>query len=49
MYTIEEPFVNTPEAREGNVPFFLVKDSLNNIVFVAVTMQECEQWISEHS
>jgi len=26
MYTIEEPFVNTPEAREGNVPFFLVKD-----------------------
>ena len=49
MYTIEEPFVNTPEAREGNVPFFLVKDSLGNTVFYAVTRQECEQWIAEHN
>jgi hypothetical protein len=46
MYTIIEPYVNTPESTEGNVPFFLVKDSLENIVFYAVTRQECENWIN---
>jgi len=46
MYTIIEPYVNTPEAKEGNVPFFYVKDSTGNIVFYAVTRQECENWIN---
>lgn len=46
MYTIIEPYINTPEATEGNVPFFLVEDSNGNIVFYAVTQQECENWIN---
>jgi hypothetical protein len=46
MYIILEPFINTPEATEGNVPFFLVKDSNGSVVFYAVTRQECEDWIS---
>jgi len=46
MYTIIEPYKNTPEAIEGNVPFFLVKDSNGNTVFYAVTRQECENWIN---
>lgn len=49
MYTIEEPYVNTPEAIEGNVPFFVVKDSLDQTVFFAVTRQECEEWIENNS
>jgi hypothetical protein len=46
MYTILEPFINTPEAIEGNVPFFLVKNSNGDTVFYAVTRQECENWIN---
>jgi hypothetical protein len=49
MYTIEEPFADTPEAREGNVPFFLVKNSSGDIVFSAVTRKECETWIQQNS
>lgn len=49
MYTIVEPFVNTPEAKEGNVPFFLVKDTAGATVYYAVTRQECEKWIQENS
>ena len=37
MYTIVEPYINTPEATEGNVPFFLVKDLNGNTVYFAVT------------
>lgn len=48
MYTIIEPYVNTPEATEGNVPFFLVKDLNNVTVFYAVTRQECENWIENN-
>jgi len=48
MYTIIEPYINTPEAKEGNVPFFYVKDSQDNIVFYAVTRQECEEWINNN-
>ncbi len=46
MYTIVEPYSNTQEAKEGNVPFFLVKDSNGNTVFFGVTRQECENWIN---
>jgi hypothetical protein len=46
MYTIVEPYINTPEATEGNVPFFLVKDLNGNTVYFAVTKQECQIWIS---
>jgi hypothetical protein len=46
MYTIVEPYNNTPESTEGNVPFFLVKDSNGNTVYYAVTKQECETWIN---
>jgi len=46
MYTIIEPYINTPEAREGNVPFFYVEDNQGNDVFYAVTRQECEEWIN---
>jgi hypothetical protein len=46
MYTIIEPYINTPEAREGNTPFFLVQDIIGNTVFYAVTRQECENWIN---
>jgi hypothetical protein len=49
MYTIEEPYINTPEATIGDVPFFQVRDSANIIVFVAVTRGECEEWIQAHS
>ena len=45
MYTIDEPYINTPEATEGNVPFFLVKDLNGNTVYFAVTKQECQIWI----
>lgn len=47
MYKIIEPYINTPEAKEGNVPFFLVENSNNEIVFVAVTRQECIEWIND--
>ena len=47
-YTITEPYVNTPEATEGCVPFFYVKDEVGVIVFYAVTRGECEKWILEH-
>jgi len=47
MYTISEPFINTKEAIEGNVPFFLVKDLNESVVFSAVTRQECEDWVNE--
>ena len=46
MYTIDEPYINTPEATEGNVPFFLVKDLNGNTVYFAVTKQECQIWIN---
>lgn len=46
MYTIIEPYKNTPEAKEGNVPFFLVKNSNGDTVYYAVTRQECESWIN---
>ena len=46
MYTIVEPYINTPEATEGNVPFFLVKDLNGNTVYIAVTKQECQIWIN---
>lgn len=46
MYTIIEPYKNTPEAKEGNVPFFLVKNSNGVTVYYAVTRQECENWIN---
>ena len=46
MYTIDEPYINTPEATEGNVPFFLVKDLNGNTVYFVVTKQECQIWIS---
>ena len=49
MYTIEEPYANTPEAVEGNLPFFQVKDSTGDVVFYAVTRQECENWIQQNS
>jgi hypothetical protein len=48
MYTIVEPYANTPEATEGNVPFFYVKNSSDAVVFYAVTRQECENWINEN-
>ncbi len=48
MYTIVEPYPNTPESKEGNVPFFLVKDVNNVTVFYAVTREECENWINTH-
>lgn len=47
MYTIIEPYTNTPEATEGNVPFFSVKNSIGEIVFNAVTRQECIEWIND--
>tara|TARA_R110001632_G_scaffold173002_1_gene292380 strand:- start:294 stop:440 length:147 start_codon:yes stop_codon:yes gene_type:complete len=47
MYTIEEPFINTPEAIEGNVPFFLVKDENGSVVYSDVTRQECVEWIEK--
>jgi len=46
MYIIIEPYINTPEAKEGNVPFFLVKNSNGDTVYYAVTKQECEDWIN---
>ena len=46
MYTIVEPYINTPEATEGNFPFFLVKDLNGNTVYFAVTKQECQIWIN---
>ena len=46
MYTIIEPYANTPEAKEGNVPFFLVHDQNGVTVFSAVTRKECEDWIA---
>jgi hypothetical protein len=46
MYTIIEPYKNTPESTEGNVPFFIIKDSNGNTVYYAVTKQECETWIN---
>jgi hypothetical protein len=49
MYTIVEPYSNTPEAKEGNVPFFYVKDENGQIVYYAVTKAECEKWILEHN
>jgi hypothetical protein len=49
MYTIEEPYIDTPEAKEGNLPFFQVKNSLGVIVFYSVTRQECENWIQQNS
>jgi hypothetical protein len=49
MYTIIEPYINTPEAKEGNVPFFFVEDSNGNTVFYGVTKQECEDWINNNS
>ena len=49
MYTIVEPYKNTSESKEGNVPFFYVKDINDNVVFYAVTLQECEKWISKNS
>jgi hypothetical protein len=49
MYTIEEPYINTSEATEGNVPFFIVKDSSDQTVFFAVTRQECEEWIENQN
>ncbi len=49
IYTITEPYSGTAEAKEGNVPFFYVKDQLGNIVYYAVTKGECEKWILEHS
>jgi hypothetical protein len=47
MYTIIEPYANTQEAKEGNVPFFIVKNSAGEIVFGAVTRQECKDWIND--
>lgn len=49
MYIIEEPYINTPEATIGDLPFFIVKDKNGNIVFYAVTRQECENWINSQS
>ena len=46
MYIIEEPYKDTPESKEGNVPFFIVKNTSGQVVFVAVTRQECEEWIN---
>ena len=46
-YSVDEPYVDTPEAREGNVPFFFVLDQNNIIVFAAVTRQECVDWIND--
>lgn len=48
MYTIEEPYTNSPEAKEGTVPFFVVKNLSGDIVFSAVTMKECETWIEQN-
>lgn len=46
-YSIDEPYVGTPEAREGNVPFFYVLNENNVVVFSAVTRQECIDWIND--
>lgn len=48
MYHIEEPYINTPEATVGDVPFFVVKDQQNIVVYFAVTRGECEAWIETH-
>jgi hypothetical protein len=48
-YTITEPYAGTPEAKEGNLPFFYVKDENQQVVYYAVTYGECEKWILEHS
>lgn len=49
MYTIEEPYVNPAEPIKGNVPFFIIKNSLNEAIFFAVTRQECEAWIEKQN
>ena len=48
-YTIIEPYSNTTEKTEGNVPFFYVLDQTGQTVFFAVTRGECEKWILENS
>ena len=49
MYTIEEPYINTPEASIGDLPFFIVKNLSGDVVFYAVTRQECENWINSQN
>jgi|688.fasta_scaffold248889_3 hypothetical protein len=49
MYTIEEPYLNSSNPPKGTVPFFLVKDQTDSVVYSAVTRGECEAWIQEQS
>lgn len=49
MYTIVETNLNVNKDAKGEFPFYQVNDSNGNHVFFAVTYEECQEWISNHT